>query len=94
MKKYIISMLFLLACGNETKILPPNEYQYDICKKAIECSIIEQNKIDNCVKCVDSFLQESDLDPKQIRDLMIGQQCDVVDSYAKSTNILTCTLGE
>jgi hypothetical protein len=105
MNKYIFPLATIVILGTSSfiscltsstpdslpEILPPNEYQYDVCNKAVECSLVTEELVDKCVKCVDEFLaRTSGLSPKEIRDVVFDKDCLIVEQYAKVTGIWDC----
>jgi hypothetical protein len=90
MKKYLIVAFLIASCGPEVQILPPNEDQYAVCQKAIDCSIITDDKIEACAICIGEFAQRSRYTTKQIKASMVNAECSVVKSYSETSGIRQC----
>ncbi len=90
MKKYLIVASLIASCGPEVQILPPNEDQYAVCQKAIDCSVLTEDKIVECVDCIDAFIKRSHYTAKQIKASVVNAECSVVQSYAETSGIRQC----
>jgi len=82
--------LAILSCS-PSGIMLPNEYQYDICNKAVECEMMTDASLDKCVACVDAFISEHpDFTAKMLRDTVVGDVCPVMIVYADISGIAAC----
>ncbi len=90
-KKYFVFASLIVSCGPEIQLLPPNEDQYAVCQKAIDCSLLVEQEIRKCVSCIDDFLEDNpQYSAKQIKNSVANAECEVVKEYSETSGIRQC----
>ena len=91
MKFFKFSIFALIAsCGEPLAILPPNEYQTDLCHRLLQCELFEKETVPECVICTEHFLNTRTYTPQQLKEVIFKNTCKQITTFAASSGIGAC----
>ena len=91
MKLFKLSVFALIvSCGERLTILPPNEYQTDLCHRLLQCELFEKENVPECVICTEHYLNTQTYTAQQLKEAIFKNTCKQVRTFAASSGIGAC----